>query len=348
MNIDFIIVGQGIAGTCVALKLIKENKKFIIFDQHHSNSSSRLALGIYNPLVLKWFTKAWKVDDQIHLFYPFYNFASSLLGEKIIIDRGIYKFLETPYVQNNWMTKQISSGRQKYMSSKLYSINNSGLMNHDFYGLVQCSGRLKIKLLLNSFRNFCKKKNILIQQDFLYQNLIIEKNKVSYNGINADNIIFCEGYSGIKNPYFNNINLKSTKGEILTIYCKNLNLKDIIHSGFLFIPIGNDRYLFGATYDWQNINYTCTRTARAKLVLMLDKILNTPYRILNQVAGIRPSTIDRRPLLGAHKKHNNLYIMNGLGTRGVLLAPYLSNILFNSIYQKTIIPSDIHINRLTS
>ena len=81
---------------------------------------------------------------------------------------------------------------------------------------------------------------------------------------------------------------------------------------------------------------------------MLDKILNIPYRILNQVAGIRPSTIDRRPLLGAHKKHNNLYIMNGLGTRGVLLAPYLSNILFNSIYQKTIIPSDISMNRFTS
>ena len=76
MHVDFIIVGQGIAGTCFALQLIKEKKKFIIFDQNHSHSSSRLALGIYNPLVLKWFTKAWQVDDQINLFYPFYDFAN--------------------------------------------------------------------------------------------------------------------------------------------------------------------------------------------------------------------------------------------------------------------------------
>ena len=53
MNVDFIIVGQGIAGTCFAFELLKQNKTFVIIDHYTPNTSSRVALGVYNPLVLK-------------------------------------------------------------------------------------------------------------------------------------------------------------------------------------------------------------------------------------------------------------------------------------------------------
>ena len=129
MNVDFIIVGQGIAGTCFAFELLKHNKTFVIIDEFQLNTSSRIALGIYNPLVLKWFTKAWNIDAQIDYFYIFYNAFNVFLDEFLFEDIGIYKLLKTPYNQNNWLTKCNSSGRHNYMSDKLFSIDNKRLIN---------------------------------------------------------------------------------------------------------------------------------------------------------------------------------------------------------------------------
>ena len=122
---------------------------------------------------------------------------------------------------------------------------------------------------------------------------------------------------------------------MLVIYSKNLDLDKIIHSKFLFIPLGNDYYSVGATYNWNDITNETTLNGRQQLVNMLDSFLQVPYKIIHHKAGIRPSIFDRRPVVGSHSEHKNMYILNGLGTRGVLLAPYLSNVLCNYIYNNT-------------
>ena len=346
MNVDFIIVGQGIAGTCFAFELIKKNKTFIIVDEYVPNTSSRIALGVYNPLILKWFTKPWRIDDQLDYFYVFYNEINTFLHNKFFNDIGIYKHLNTPYDQNNWLTKNTSSGRHLYMSSKLVSINNEGLINKDFYGVVKSAGRLNIQLLLKAFRDYVKQRNQIIEEKFDYKKLIIEESSFIFNGIIAKHIIFCEGYAIKNNPYFNNLNLNPTKGEIITIYCKGLNLKEIIHAGLLFIPLGGDHYSIGATYHWEPFKTIPTIAAKKKIIKKLDSIINRPYSIINHVAGVRPSTKDRRPLLGSHKEYNNMHILNGLGTRGVLLAPYLSKVLIENIYFNMELLKEVAINRL--
>ena len=133
---------------------------------------------------------------------------------------------------------------------------------------------------------------------------------------------------------------------MLIVYAKGLNLNSIIQSSFLFVPLGNDYYGIGSTYDWIDINNTLsTDDARQKLTSVLDSIIKIPYSIISQKAGIRPSTLDRRALVGLHPEYKNMYILNGLGTRGVLLAPYLSNCLVESIYSGDSIYTEVDINR---
>ena len=347
MNVDFIIVGQGIAGTCFALELLKNKKTFIIIDQYKSNTSSRVALGVYNPLVLKWFTKPWNIDNQLRYFYIFYNEINKFLNHDFFYDIGIYKFLHTPYDQNNWLTKSLSPKKSKYMSSELLSIHNKGLINNKFYGLVKSAGRVDIPLLLDSFRTYCRDINKIIEERFNYEDIIFKKDgSFCFQDIHAKKILFCEGASAIHNPYFDLLNLKPTKGEVLTIYCKDLNLDKIIHSGFLFIPLGDDYYSVGSTYNWKNTNTKCTSRAKKKMEKMLKNTLNFSYEIVDQKASIRPSTEDRRPLIGSHKKHQNMYILNGLGTRGILLAPYLSKCLVDNIYSGVSIDDSINVKRI--
>tara|TARA_B100000530_G_scaffold156083_1_gene97963 strand:+ start:2786 stop:3835 length:1050 start_codon:yes stop_codon:yes gene_type:complete len=345
MNVDFIIVGQGIAGTCFAFELIKHQKTFIIIDKAEDNTSSKVALGVYNPLILKWFTKVWKADEQISCFYKFYDEIQHFLQHTFIENEGIYKYLKTVYNQNMWLTKSASKHKVDYMSEKIFSIKQKGLINKKFYGLVKNSGRVDIPLLLKLFKNYCVDKKIIIQENFNYEKLVVRKQEIYYNNIFSKNIIFCEGLKLFNNPYFKYLNLKPTKGEILSIYCKGLSLKNILHSRFLLIPLGNDYYSVGATYDWQNLDKICTTEAKAEIKSMLDKTLKLPYKIISQRSGIRPSTFDRRAILGSHSKHKNMYILNGLGSRGVLLSPYLSYSLINYIYYNCSLDTEIDIKR---
>ena len=348
MNVDFIIVGQGIAGTCFAFELIKNQKSFIIIDKVEDNTSSKVALGVYNPLILKWFTKAWKADEQIICFYKFYDQIQHFLEHTFISNEGIYKYLKTVYTQNMWLSKSASKDKVDYMSQKILTINEEGLLNKKFYGLVKKAGRVDIPLLLKLFKNYCIDKKIIIQENFNYEKLVVQNQGVYYNSIFSKNIIFCEGVKLFNNPYFKYLNLKPTKGEILSIYCKGLNLKNVLHSRFLLIPLGNDYYSVGATYDWQNLDNTCTTEAKADIKSMLDKTLKIPYKIISQRCGVRPSTFDRRAIVGRHTQYENIYILNGLGTRGVLLSPYLSKSLVDYIYYDGVVDPEVDVKRFSN
>ena len=129
MHVDFIIIGQGISGTCLAFELIKQKKTFIVIDEFQPTSASQVALGIYNPIILKWFTKPWLVDEQINYFNIFYNEINNFLNINCFSDIGIYKLLKNVYEQNTWLSKNTTNGRNHYMSQKLHAIKNKSLVN---------------------------------------------------------------------------------------------------------------------------------------------------------------------------------------------------------------------------
>ena len=77
----------------------------------------------------------------------------------------------------------------------------------------------------------------------------------------------------------------------------------------------------------------------------LNTLITCSYKVVNQVAGIRPTVKDRRPLVGQHVFHKNLYVLNGLGTRGVMMGPYVAKQLFDFIELGTPLEADIDIKR---
>ena len=83
-----------------------------------------------------------------------------------------------------------------------------------------------------------------------------------------------------------------------------------------------------------------TEQGQAFLKTKINEVLNVDYEIVSSVAGVRPTTKDRRPLLGLHPKNPSIAVFNGLGTRGVLQGPSLSNelcdFLIRSKYENSI------------
>ena len=156
---------------------------------------------------------------------------------------------------------------------------------------------------------------------------------------------FCEGYGLKKNPFFYHLPMREAKGELLTIYAPDLKVDYLIKSSVFVLPIGNDHYKVGATFNWVDKTKIPTLDARNELELKLSLVINCDYEIVDHTAGIRPTVIDRRPLLGIHKKYNQLAILNGLGTRGVMIAPLMAKKLFQNIENGKLLEKEIDISR---
>jgi glycine/D-amino acid oxidase-like deaminating enzyme len=167
----------------------------------------------------------------------------------------------------------------------------------------------------------------------------------SYKGKKYDGIIFCEGVEVRHNPWFVNLPINDTKGETLTIRSTTLPETESLNRKCFTLPIGNNEFRVGATYDWNTYNADITEEGKKQLQEMLTYITDQDYSIIDQKAGIRPTTVDRRPLMGAHPTFKNLFVFNGLGTKGYLLAPLLAKELIDSILDGGILDKEVLVSR---
>ena len=74
-------------------------------------------------------------------------------------------------------------------------------------------------------------------------------------------------------------------------------------------------------------------------------MLEARFDIVGHVAGVRPSVKDRRPFLGESRVRANVYIFNGLGTKGALLAPFWAEHLAKHLLEGKPIEQEVQVER---
>lgn len=344
-KLDFIIVGQGIAGSALALSLIKAGYNICVINQPNLSNSSKIAAGIWNPIVFKRLTKSWLADKLIPELVSFYEYWEKELNTTLIHKRSIIKPFTEEQEKTLWIKKANDTESENiFLDTNTYE--NLQIDERYFvksYSKVLNAGNLNVAHFLENTKNYIKEKQNYIEEEFDYSQLAITPQEITYTTIKAKNIIFCEGHLITKNPYFNWIPMKPAKGETLTISCPNLQLKnDIFNKGFFILPLDNDLYKVGATYEWEQLNDIPTEKGKTELTQKLNSILTSPYQIVSHNAGVRPSVIDRRPVVGEHPEFKNVFIFNGLGTKAVMLAPYFSKQLVNFIQTNLAIDEEVN------
>ena len=119
----------------------------------------------------------------------------------------------------------------------------------------------------------------------------------------------------------------------------------MINRGVFAVPMAQQLTRVGSTFEREELNWECTTKGRTQLTQRLEKLVDKPYEIVAQNAGIRPATADRRPLIGIHPKFEPLGVFNGLGTKGVSLAPYWAKEFFNFLEVGRPLLPEVSINR---
>ena len=336
--VDYLIVGLGLAGISFCEILEEEGRSFRVINDH-SQQASMVAGGLYNPVILKRFTPAWKAHEQLELLPAFYSKLEKKLGVPLDHPLRVLRRFASIEEQNAWFEASDKPVLSSLLSARIIKNTNNALHAPFGYGEVLGTGRVDTSLLVKAYEAYLVRKELLLSESFDQELLHISNSEVVYKELRAKNIVFATGYGLIQNPHFNYLPLNGTKGELLTIKAPDLKEDSVIKSSVFIIPLGEDMYRIGATYKWQDKTNEPTSAAREELETKLRTFLRCEYELIKHVAGIRPTVADRRPLVGQHPAHKRLFVLNGFGSRGVMIAPYASGALYNFIEKGEPVPS---------
>jgi glycine/D-amino acid oxidase-like deaminating enzyme len=344
-ELDYIIVGQGLAGSVLAFQLMEAGKKIVVIDENYPQTSSKVAAGLCNPVVFKRLTKSWLVESVLPIAVNFYRNQEQLLSNHFYQEMPIYKLFVDEKESSFWKQKSNEPELFDWISDK-----NEKPFDENFIAMpfgaskVLQSGFLRTKKWLQAFQEYLIKNNAFVESTFDYADLKMEASAVCWKNFKAKGIIFCEGYKNSFNPYFKHLPFKLTKGEVLSVDFENLTLEAAINKGVFVLPY-DGFYKLGATYDWDNIDENITEKAKHELLSKAQKFIKDTVVVKTHEAGVRPTVSDRRPLLGGHPQHKNLFIFNGLGTKGVMLAPWLAQKFVRYLLHHEPLPEEVNINR---
>ncbi len=321
-----MIVGLGLAGACLALQLIKLKKRILVFDLPSQNRASSVAAGLFNPITGRKVVKTWRADHLFPYLHAFYAAAEKTLACNFFYKRTIYTPFATVEEQNDWVGKSVDPSWSGYVL-KVTTRSVYGHQIHDPWGgiLIGKGGYIDTNVFLKGVRSLLKKHHAYREEVWQENEVDITDHEVFYQDVLASKLVFCSGIHVLGSRFFPGLPLVPLKGEVISISTAQ-PLDCIYNRGIYFIPSGSG-YRVGATYDIKDTSARATAQGKAQLEGKVAAILRNPFVCTHQDWGIRPSTIDRRPLLGSHDEHKHIFIFNGLGTKGVSLAPYLSEAL---------------------
>ncbi len=348
--LDFIIVGQGIAGSMLSWFLLKANQKILVLDRFNPSSATYVASGITNPITGRRFVKTWLADDIIPFAENTYNECERIFNERFLQALPIIRLFDSIKAQNDWSTRCATPEYLRYLKNESIVYLDKQKIKNDFGGFeINGGSRLDTGKFLTSYRTFLKQKSLLSDEAFDSSEFKTEAGSISYKNIKARKIIFCEGAAALQNPYFKFLPFMPAKGECLTVKIPNFYGDRIISAEAFIMPLINkDEYYIGSTHQWNFHDALPSEEGKNELMGNLSAILNAHYEIIGQSAAIRPTVKDRRPLIGFHPEHENIGIFNGMGTKGISLAPYFAKHFVRHMIEQTDLMKEIDIRRFLS
>lgn len=346
-KVDYIIVGQGLAGSAVALQLINHGKKILVIDKPEANTASLIAAGLFNPVTGYKMSKTWMADTLFPYLHTFYREAELLTGKKFFHPLFLYRPFLSVEEQNEWMGKSTATGFADYIEKVITTATIDGV-NDNFGGLLlkQC-GYLDTRIYIAAIRDYVQQTGFFLAELFDENELHVIDDGVRYKNFSADKIIFCQGEQVISNKLFSWLPVTALKGETLNIRA-NVSQELIINRGVYIVPSGLGEFRVGATYNTKDHERGNTVEGRIVLTEKLKELVNFSFDIIAQNWGMRPTTPDRRPIIGSHPIHPSVFIFNGLGTKGVSLAPYFSNNFLHWLEGIADLNKDVDVNRYKS
>lgn len=339
-KVDYIIVGDGYGAMFFAHQLIKNGKSFRLFSEGKT-AASHISAGVCNPVVLKRFVEISNAEKQLDYLSVIFGEIETYTQANYLIDEKVVRIFHDEKEKELWLKKSQKEELKPYLNPKFLTLNS--VENSNNSGVVNKSCRIDVKRFFSDMFNIIEAKGFLVKKRFDFANLDVEAK--SYDSLSFDRIVFAEGVAVNDNPYFADIPVKGNKGHCLKVRLQSGVDPYVIKKKYFLFKFDEDSYYCGGTYERDEHDLEVNQNSVDQLEVGLQEIYKEEYDIKSVQTAFRAVVDDRKPILGVHKDYPTLYILNGLGARGVLNGSFYSKVLFDSIEQNLSIGEEVNVNR---
>ncbi len=331
----FLIVGQGLAGSWLAYRLIQSGQHVVILDVDLPGASSKVAAGLIDPFSGRRFVKALHSDVLLPFAKTAYTEVENHLNCRVYYPKPSVRLHAHADERKAWERKRCWPELSPYFG---HDMGDFPGFHAPFGGVeVKEAGYVHVSVFLKAMADFFMALGCLIQRPFCEKDVL-----------HAERVIFCEGHRGKENLFFKHLPFSNVKGDILTVDHKAQLPDTLVHKGKWILPLSPTRFKTGASYIRDYVDFEPSLAGRTDICTFLSDTLDLPasgYHVAAHEAGVRPILSDNRPVLGFLSEHPNIGIFNGLGSRGVLQAPYYAEKLTRHCIDRSSLELDIHISR---
>ncbi|MBT9393548.1 FAD-binding oxidoreductase [Hymenobacter sp. NST-14] len=330
MRVEYLIVGYGIAGATLAAELRGRGHSVLVLDVARPDSASRVAAGLMNPVAGKRFALAWRADELLTAAGAFYRAQEQRLGQRFLHELPIVKLFSSVQEQNTMLARSADAPWLDFVTDATGELPALPGVQQELGGLrIRRGGFVLVEELLTALTAEGLAAGWLRHETFDWGRLVADSaGGFTYAGrVQTRHVVSCEGAATLQNPYFGWLPLTPNQGEVLTVECPGLPSATVLNKGAYVVPLGGSRLRVGATYRWPPFAAGTTPEALAELSDRLRTITPQPFTVADQRAGVRPAVRDRKPLLGTHPETPGVHVFNGFGSKGVMMAPRLAQVM---------------------
>lgn len=343
--LDYVIVGQGIAGTTLAWQLKHRGLRGVVINDDYGKSASSVAAGLMTPVTGKRLVPAWRLKDTWTAAKSFYRQVERETNSHFFTQPGQVRLFDSQQSQDFFTRRDWSKHSVEVRQPQPLVKEDEFIAPFGGFELP-AAGRLDVPAYLNVSRCVLESDNgflsAVIDCD---SDIEITDSGVSLPrlGIHARRLIFCQGVGVAENSWFRNVVLEAARGEILTLRIDGLAESRIVNQGVWLTRCENGLFKAGSTYDANDLDAGSTAGGREEICERLRKFLRLPFEIVDHAAGVRPIVSGRQPIVGLHPEHPQIGLFNGLGSKGALLAPYVADQLAERIVNNTPIDPELDV-----
>ena len=251
MHTDVLIIGGGISGTMLSWFLHKAGIDFLLMDDDKSNTPSKIAAGIINPVTGRRFVYSWMIDTVMPFAVNTYEEIGLYLNKKLIDKKDIIDFFPSAQMRDGFVTRLTENDTYLHTFPDQNHFNQ--YFNYDFgCGRISPAYTANLQTLLPAWRLFLKEKDTLIDDTFEAKHLSVTNSTVTYKNITADKIVFCNGLEAMHYSWFKNLPFSASKGEVVIIESEALTNEHIFKKNFTLVPLPEKgRFWVGSSYQWE-------------------------------------------------------------------------------------------------
>lgn len=321
MTPRFLIIGGGLAGTTLAWRLHERGLPFLIVDRDEPLTSSKVAAGLVTPITGMRLSLSWRFGQLYPEALAFYRGLESKLGTRFYHEVPIVQLLASEKAVTQWQKRRDQPEVQPYLKAPEPGplVNDTIFANLHGGFVQQHSGWLDTATFLSASQHYFESLGSWQRGELTPDEV------ASRIGKDFTHAIFCIGWEAARHHWFDWVPFQSARGTVLQVSADTGGETRVVNNGCWLLPRGDGSLRVGPTYE---LNFDQPNTPAPETIAALETrlrgLLKTRYDITGSQTGVRPIIARREALIGTHPARPGIAFLNGLGSKGVLRAPWVA------------------------